>query len=560
MSRVAIYLIASLLAGCAALSPIRTEKAQHISLSSWQQLQNQLQDAPLEIRNAIADAAIGRLYTIDQTHVQGEVVSQDSRKLLVELLAHTQNPVLHQDAQFVKIQSVVHGINSDNYSYANAMADYLLQADYYCRQPKYAEYFHNRYSNNKSIKACHSLVPISVLTRYEGEKIVWLDPKRVKEIHLLFASKSESLASRFGHVALRLVICPEGKTSKSDCDINLFEHLVLGFRAHIDELSLNTIKALNGNYKAYLFANSFMDVYKEYAIDEFRDIYSLPLLLDEVQREAIVRELIEIHWSYSGEYSFFSRNCATMLDGALKEVWPDFAADEKMKSGFIRPDSLFEALKSSQLSSGVNFEDVDTAEHDGHFFSSTRTFYDRALAEVNMAMKSKTSPNLDEYLSTPPLQRRQTRFEDANYSARLSSDTHLREAQIMLEEYAALRSMRLFMIAAAKYFDHPDFIRKAERLKAELDDAHSKVFEECLILPIRQRYRPTRRLAGIPSPSEVSALPNSKSTCKSIESGQLLKEVFSKLKDDDSEDWQLIRESSQYWSESIDNLNLLKKM
>jgi hypothetical protein len=561
MSRIAVILIAILLIGCSSTTrKAASGESAPISIRSWQQLQTALRDAPVELRNAITQAGEARLQHVDQAVSLKATEFQESHALLLDILTHSGNQVLLKDAEFEGLHDVVIGETRQQQPYAAALADYLMQPDFGCQQPIYAAYFQRRYATGHAVNPCSTAVPFSVLTRHDGAQTTWLDPKRVRSIHLLFAGKSGSMASRFGHVALRLVVCPEGKSTDAECDANLFEHVVLGFQAHIDELSLNTLKALNGDYKAYLFANQFMDVYEEYAIGEFREVYSLPLRLDDAQRELMVRELADIHWRYAGKYTFFTRNCATMMQDSLRKTWPDFALNTKLKGDYLRPDSLFEAIKSSPLADGDKLTSLDVAEREGYFFSSTRLFYDRALNEVRAAILKPAFTDLESYLQINPVERRHSRTEDIKFSDRLAEDQHLHEAQIMLEEYAILRSMRELKIEAAKYFEQQNFLARAGSILSQMDTEHAKVFDECLLTPFKQYTSPIKRLNGIPDKSGIHEESHLESICQSTRSKELLHEAISGIKDAKSDQWQRLIEISQYWVESIANLNLLKQM
>ncbi len=479
---------------------------------------------------------------------QGELLPAGNQEFLV-------------DKEFAALHDVVNGADNQlQQSYTRALDDYLNQADFPCQQPIYARYFDRKFAAHTMERQCRSKVPFSVITPYDGARTVWLDPERVSSIHLLFASKSKSLASRFGHVALRLVVCPEGDNSVAACDANLEEHLVVGFRAHIDEFSLNTLKALSGEYKAYLFTNHFMNVYEEYAIGEFRELYSLPLRMEAIQRQLLVRELANIHWGYGGSYRFFTRNCSTMMQNALRTIWPAFADNRSVKTDFMRPDSLFEAIRSSTLAEGFRLDSLDIAEREGYFFSSTRQFYDSALKEVKEAMTRPLFTDIDSYIQINPIKRRVEQVEDARFHHLLVSDRHLREAQIMLEEYAVLRSERMMQIEGARYFEEQNFLPKADDIQSQLDTVHAKVFDDCLLSPIRQYSSPLKRLKGIPTLEEMPAEADRISGCQTTLSRQLLHEAIVLIKNAKSEQWQRVNEISGYWSESIVNLELLKKL
>jgi hypothetical protein len=486
---------------------------------------------------------------------------QESQNSIVEILANTKDTYLQADAEFEKVHSVVVGANKlYQLHFAEAVSNFLSQSDFDCLQPVYAKYFRHRYHVNKSLTVCKEEIPFTVLTRREGAKLIWLNPKRVTAIHLLFASKSNSMASRFGHVALRLVVCPEGKTSSEACESNLFEHIVVGYMAHIDEFSLNTLKALNGEYKSYLFASQFMDVYEGYAIGEFREIYSLPLIMSDSQRESIVRDLADVHWRYAGEYSFFSNNCSTMLQNALRITWPEYSTDENLTNIYLRPDSFYEALKTSPLADIDKIASQELAERQGYYFSSTRQFYDQALNEVRSKMESPRFTDLESYLQIDPIKRRQNRVTDDGYSKLLQSNTHLREAQMMLEEYAILSSERILMIEAAKYFEQQDFLAKSEQIRNQLDRQHGKVFDECLLVPLRQHSSPIKRLQGIPRKAEVQSEEAINASCHTLENMKLLREAIERIQGEDSLQWEKLKNISQYWADSVSNLISIKQM
>lgn len=561
MNRFAVALIATLVVGCA--SPGKQDvigSAPPISIRGWHELQNELQNVPPQLREAIMREGVARLPRTEQAASPNTKEPETSSKVLLDILQYAHDQALLPDAEFERLASSVIGKNWQRQSYAAALAGYLTQADFGCQQPVFAGYFQRRYPAANLAKPCNADVPFAVFNQYDGAKIVWINPKRVKSIHLLFASKSQSMASRFGHIAVRLVVCPEGKTAAEVCNANLLEHVTLGFQAHIDELSLDTFKALNGDYNAYLFASRFMDVYEQYAVGEFREVYSLPLRMDDAQRELLVRELADIHWRYAGEYSFFTRNCATLMQDTLKILWPDFAANEKMSSNYLRPDSLFEAIKSSSLAESDKLASLDEAEREGYFFSSTRQFYERALNEVRGGMEKPAFADLDGYLQINPIMRRQARTEDEQFSTRLAADRHLREAQLMLEEYSILRSGRVLMSEAAKYFEQQDFLANSDNIRAQLDDEHAEVFEKCLLTPIRQHAQPIQRLKGIPVKSDIPEMPGQASICKSVQSRKLLHETISGIKNANSEQWRKLIELSEYLAESIANLELLKQM
>lgn len=545
-------------AGCAATAGTAAGPAR-FPVEGWRQMQARLAKAPLELRLEVTRAAEARNASAGPAH-QLPHENGDARKGLLDLLTRTDRKALLPDGAFEQTRRVVLGENRPlGQGYAELLAAYLLDQDFACRQPAYHGYFQRRY-HGEGAAGCSGEVPFSVMASYQGAEVLWLDPKRVKAVHLLFAGKSGNAASRFGHAALRLVVCPEGRTAADECDANLAGHLVLGFQAHVDDLAISTWKALAGDYRAYLYANHFMDVYHEYAIAEFREIYSLPLRLDAAQRDSLVRGLSDIHWRYAGNYSYFSNNCASMLQDALRVAWPALAADAVMKDGFLRPDSFFEALRSRDISEGDKLHSLEAAERDGYYFSSTKEFYLRALEVVKGAMGSPGFTTLESYLETDPIARREARSADSAYMARLASDRHLREAQLMLEEYACVKGERLLAAEAARYFLNGDFLESLKEVGARLPPEQARVFQDCLMAPLVERARPKQSIAGIPVREAVPATAVETTACHSEEAMKLLRESVYAAGDTGSQEWRRLKDISRYWSESWTNVKMLKQL
>jgi hypothetical protein len=150
------------------------------------------------------------------------------------------------------------------------------------------------------------------------------------------------------------------------------------------------------------------------------------------------------------------------------------------------------------------------------------------------------------------------RENDKEFFARLVNDPHLLEAQVLLEEYAILRGGRMMMIEAAKYIEEQDFLAKEDIILENLDAEHANVFNECLLMPIKQHTNPIKRLNGIPNKSELLDTPSPASTCQSLQSRKLLQEAIAGIKNAKSDQWRRLNEVFQYWAESIENLKLLK--
>ncbi len=536
------------------------------SIQDWQQLEPLLQAAPTELSYAIYQEVKGRLASTNQVGLKSQTEQYlASQNLLKELLINSQNEFLLVDAKFYQTHKVASGEKASMASsFAQNLAKYLLLPSFACNQPIYARYFQERYQGKTPKISCNEKLPFFVINRYEGGKVLWLSPKRVSAIHLLFAGEGQSMASSFGHVALRLIICPEeGELTEDRCDSNLFEHLVLGYMAHIDEYELDIIKALNGNYKAYLFASPFMDVYRDYAISEFREVYSLPLVLKQQQREQMVKELSEIHWHFSGDYSFFNQNCAGLLQQALKIHLPEVQTDEQLSGNFIRPDNLFAAARKSSLTQGDKLSSLQLAEQQGYYFSSTKPFYNEATVIVQNAMTQPEFTDLDNYLQLNPVHRLESIYKDVDYLARLKVDKHLLGAQLLLEELAFVRSERLLMAEATRYFQQLDNQEKIEKIHAQLNAQQAKLFDNCLLKPVQQITAPVKRLSGIPQAEDIPIIkPISSLDCQSIQGREQLAKLLSivDIGEQDKKQWQRVLNASQIVQLNQDNIFTLNNL
>lgn len=551
--------------------------------SDLQDIQRALQHVPKDLSHEILNAEQIRIRSRDQSYdgsesenkkavVQSSVASRPIQHMMLDVLAHTNKPKLLPDAAFSKVQLVVEGNSTSIHTaYALLLTDWIMQADFNCRQPLYAAYFERRYGpkiNDQAqlTSACTSRVPFLVATPFKGMRVIWIDPQRVKSIHLLFAGKSPTMASRFGHVALRLVICPEGDLSAAACDRNLSEHIVLGFQAHINELLLHPMKALLGEYKAYLFASHFMESYEQYTINEFRELSSLPLKLTSLERERMVRNLGDIHWRYAGKYNFLTYNCATMMQEALRVVWPASANDSSMTSKFIRPDRLFNAIKTSELSDGSVLNDLNLAERQGFYFSSTRPFYEKAITYVLAAMQTPNFTHLDDYLTLNPNKRQLSWHNDRVFMARLKQDRHLHEALIMLESYAILYSEQLLAKGVAQYMESNNLLNQMDKISAKLDPTHASILVDCLLNPISQTIRPIQRVKGIPlNETNFVALYEhghhttaDASICQTVQANKLLFEAIVMLTPTSSKQWLSLHHIAQYQQQSVNNIIFLK--
>ncbi|MHC3993572.1 lipoprotein N-acyltransferase Lnb domain-containing protein [Thiomicrolovo sp. ZZH C-3] len=551
-------LLLLLLGGCAFRDPAPDAPLHSLSLRQWETLATTLQQVPDPLQRAIREEALPRL-AISARSTQTDVGSEyNATETLSDLIQQSRTPLLSADEEFRRRLALLEASPSPQHAFADALAGFLLEPDYPCRHPVYSAYFQARYG--LPVPRCTEPLPFLVVSRTEGLVPFWLAPERLYAIHLLFAGEGSAMASRFGHVALRLVICPEGETSPEACESNLYGHLVLGYMAHIDEFELNSVKALSGAYRAHLFAFPFMDVYRGYAIDEFRELYSLPLTLNRAQLQTLLRQLDEIHWRFEGDYSFFSRNCATLMQMTLRALLPGYTEQPISDDDYLRPDTFFEAMRETPLVEGERLASLAQAEEGGYYFSSTEGYYEAALKAVLAGMTSPAFDDIDTYLARPPEVRFETIAGDRNYRERLGREPHLLEAQILLEELALLRGERRLQALGSRYLnDYGDQLQSAETLEPLSGDDRA-FFRACFLQSVRlvTAAFPTRRAI----PDRQSTLPSlpRPALCREEGAPARLNAILTAINRPGSDQWQQLIYTTRLLDETTGNILKLQEI
>ncbi len=481
--------------------------------------------------------------TVNDQQLQALAAQQQisSRQALVNILLQSSDKKLQPDPAFNKVRQLVSsGETEVFYAYADVLSRYLTSETFACREPSYYRYFNARYHREDHDYRCAGDIPFNVVSQH-GAKVRWLNPKRVSEIHLLFAGKGKGLMSKFGHVSLRLIVCPEHNVDQEVCDQNLYQHIVLGYRAHVDDFTIDAMKGVFGDYRAYLYANEFMDIYREYAIEEFREVYSLPLKLNQGQREELLRGLSEISWSYAGDYKFFTSNCSTLLQLALRSLWPEFSKNLQMNTLYWRPDNFFAALRTSELSDFNALEDLSAAEKKGFYFSSTEPIYNKALRVVAAAMQDPQFKTLDEYVNQNPVERYENALQDALYYQHLKQDVYLHGAQVLLEEFSVLQFQARTRSEMSNFFDKNKIADIERHMLSVLGRDEFNAFSACILKPVKAAVQPHKTTVGIPERAEIAANKESVFLCDSKENAVYLKKIGLELENIDPVSWKPIK-------------------
>lgn len=218
-------------------------------------------------------------------------------------------------------------------AYAVNLEYFVMDTEFACRRPSMFEYFKRSLEidpfPNRTCQQSNTVM----LSSASGLYPVVLDWQRVYRIDYLLASPGAEISSGFGHSMFRIILCaPErfdpisNKMIKAtpfgaQCLEDKLFHLVVSYRANIEDAKMNYLKGIFGGYPSMLFILNFSDVLDEYNRDELRDVESFPLKLSLKEKNDFINKVLEEHWNYRGSYKFITNNCAIesydLLKGAL---------------------------------------------------------------------------------------------------------------------------------------------------------------------------------------------------------------------------------------------------
>jgi len=255
---------------------------------------------------------------------------------------------------------------------------FLLDPNYACRRPSLHRYFSEHFGWAPEPVGCTPGYPFLNAGREFGRTpLLSLDPARVYEVDYLFAEANDAWVSRWGHSMLRLVICAPGREPGPACRLDLDHHLVLSFRAFVDDVQLSSWDGLTGVYPSRLFILPLGQVIDEYTKVELRGLASVPLKLRPEEVRQLVERSAELHWSYDGDYYFLSNNCAVET---LKLLRSGTARSDLVALDSIMPNGLLEVLIHRGLADASVLDDPREALRLGYRFDSYRDRYQAMFA------------------------------------------------------------------------------------------------------------------------------------------------------------------------------------
>ncbi|AJE17207.1 DUF4105 domain-containing protein [Stutzerimonas balearica] len=309
---------------------------------------------------------------------------------------------------------------------------FLLDPSYACRRPSLHGYFRKHFGwQPVTAQPCETGYPILNAGRDFGRTpLLRLDPERVYQVDYLFAEANDAWVSRWGHSMLRLVICKPGRVPGPECRLDLDQHLVLSFRAFVDDVQLSSWDGLTGVYPSRLFVLPLDQVIEEYTKVELRGLASVPLKLTRKQIAQLVARSAELHWSYDGDYYFLSNNCAVET---LKLLRSGTARSELVALDSILPNGLLELLIHRGLADASVLEDPREALRLGYRFDSYRDRY-QAMFAVLRERLALTQQDVEQWLDLPARER--SRWID-------SADLRAAAAMLLVEQAALRRHLLL---------------------------------------------------------------------------------------------------------------------
>ncbi|WP_312151399.1 DUF4105 domain-containing protein [Pseudomonas sp.] len=310
------------------------------------------------------------------------------------------------------------------------MEYFLLDPSYGCRRPALNQYLQQHFAWTPQQTPCAKGLPfINAGNDFARQPLGEIDPERVYEVDYLLAEANQNLVSRWGHSMLRLVICAPGRPRGPDCRLDLDQHLVLSYRAFVNDVQLSSWDGLVGAYPSRLFVLPLGQVIDEYTKTELRSLASVPLRLNRDEVENLVRQAAEMHWSYDGNYWFLSNNCA--VEG-LKLLRSGTANPTLNDLDSIMPNGLLAVLKGRGLADTSVLDDPREALRLGYRFDSYRDRY-QAMFDVLRKQLPVKQEKVEDWLALDADQRRP-------WFARADLRT---SAALLLLEQAALRQQLL---------------------------------------------------------------------------------------------------------------------
>lgn len=239
----------------------------------------------------------------------------------------------------------------------------ILDPEFECRKPATAGFL-SKALNIPLQGKCnrnYKVITQSAFLEDNYQLSVSIDPKRVYQVHYLFAGKGQALMSRWGHAMFRLIVCaPFRKAPGPECLNDVSHHVALSYRAYMSDINISYSKGVFGGYPSQLFIMRFLEVQQEYTKFELRDLYSVPLKMTESQKKDFLDLTLERYWTYQGRYYFIDNNCGTET---VKHLAVALSDEESKLISSITPLKIFrDIVKDSNDLTDENLQGLSRQE------------------------------------------------------------------------------------------------------------------------------------------------------------------------------------------------------
>ena len=286
----------------------------------------------------------------------------------------------------------------DPYEYTNSkeafavnMEFFLLDPQFQCRRPALNEFLEGYFGTKPFAKNCTTPTLIGYDTRPEELN---LDPARIWQVQYLFAEPGTDMSSHWGHSMIRLIMCaPTRKTVGPECMEDTPFHVILSFRANVEDLNIDSWKGITGQYPSEMFIMSLSEVLEEYTLNELRSMKSYPVRMSDAEKNRFVLHALEVYWEYRGKYFFITQNCAHESFDLLKAaIW-----DEKFEADSIMtPKGLLEKLQKNNRLLALPAE--NSPDYKYYFFQSFKDKLAEATSKLHGAFPEVNDKKIEEYL------------------------------------------------------------------------------------------------------------------------------------------------------------------
>lgn len=322
---------------------------------------NGLTNCPHSTYRELAQASllheIVHLYDFYKKRSSGFLLSKESHFLDLNFWKKSTFRLVQQNN--LKIHS------PDVYEFANPQETlavnfeyFILDPNYKCRRPGQYLFFQSHFNFMPyPEKQCAIDTNLEFKDVINGSAIAYkrsIDPSRVYQIQYFLAGEGSAMMSRWGHAMFKIILCSPGrKTVGPECLNDKFYHVIVGFRAMIDDLKISTYKGIVGKYPSSLFIQTYLDTFEEYARGELRSLYSIPLLLTEQEKKQFIWQVLDTNNNYRGKYTFLTNNCA---DEALKLLKRSSSRLGLHEASVLTPLGLVDVLADLGLIKEKNYK------------------------------------------------------------------------------------------------------------------------------------------------------------------------------------------------------------